>query len=199
MDCCPLIDLPCQSRWWDMVFLRRRLPVTHLPSPWNKLHTSPTYLSLCPQVTPASSDQALPLRSEGKQCPDFALSIAMWKNHRCGCRERPSHLMGSSLVARLHHGRTLGTATCPWGMIPALLPFLLSCERRGPVCGGGSNMVNPCSTLSVPFQHPPNHILMNIRIRSFLIIGSSCEKSHLSKDGAPVLGPKAVFASGGLI
>ena len=62
-------------------------------------------------------------------------------------------------------------------------------------------MVNPCSTLSVPFQRrpPPSHILMNIRIHSFLIFGSSCEKSHLSKDGAPILGPKAVFASGGLI
>lgn len=46
---------PDGGRW----FARQGLPVTHISSPWNKPRTSPVHLSLCPQGTPASPDQAL--------------------------------------------------------------------------------------------------------------------------------------------
>lgn len=44
-----------------------------------------------------------------------------------------------------------------------------------------------------------NRILMNVRMGSFPVLGSSCEESHLSKDGDVVLGPKAVLLPSGLI
>lgn len=48
--------------------------------------------------------------------------------------------------------------------------------------------------LPVHFR-PPTSYLDEIRTGFFAILGSSCEESHLSKDGAPVPSPKAAFAS----
>lgn len=53
-------------------------------------------------------------------------------------------------------------------------------------------------TLIVPFSihlRPPTSYFGELRIGFFPVLGSSCEESHLSKDGAPVLGPKTLFTS----
>lgn len=50
-------------------------------------------------------------------------------------------------------------------------------------------MVNPCSILTLrPMSPSQSHILQNVGMGSFPVLGSFCENSHLSKDGAFVLG-----------
>lgn len=48
---------------------------------------------------------------------------------------------------------------------------------------------------SLSISDPQHPILLNIRLVFFPMLGISCEESHLCKEGAPNLGPKAAFAS----
>lgn len=145
------------------------------------MHTSPTYLSLYPQVTPAIPHQALPLRSGEEwphgpsQCCDY------WKcPHTFGIQHRACLRCDGALSTAEYSCMQTGNDCCS-----PPLHFKLG----GPVLGDRSNRVNPCSTLTLrPMSPSRNHILMNVGMGSFPVLGNSCENSRLSKDGAFVLG-----------
>lgn len=137
MDLCPLIDLLCQSRWWDVIFFRRGLPVTHIPGPWSKLHTCDCALksprpALVLWLCPVHSDVGEPSpRLSGKVCTPCGLQLG----------GLPSLWQG------------LGNSHMHTGMIPALPLFLLSCEVQ--FVGMEAAWFNPCSTLC-PISAPPH-------------------------------------------
>lgn len=94
MDHCPLVDLLCQSRWWDVVFLRLGPLVNCISSPWNKLHRSPTCYHKLKSPSHLPSGSAFEVRGV-QTCGPF-LSMVTWKNQHCGYLEIPLHTLGFS-------------------------------------------------------------------------------------------------------
>lgn len=134
--------------------------MTHIPGPWSKLHTSPVYLSLCPQVTrPALMLRLCPVHSDAEE-PSLQLSGKVLAP--CGLQ-----LGGLPLL-----WQGLGDSHVHTEMIPALPLFLLSCEVQ---FVGMEAAWLTLVALSLPhFSTNPHYILTNIWMGSFPILGSSC-------------------------